>query len=129
MGPAFTRYATDYAQFVAFRNGGSGRHDGRVLDDDLYVRVIRMRVSAARRVRGMTQEEASDAAGMTLRSYQQLESYAPTHSLNPTFRSLRAVARSVGLTLSELVEEPTPEEAEAATRASPRPRRAGRNVP
>ena len=85
--------------------------------DDAYLKVVRMRLGEARRARKMTQEDAADAADLPLRTYQGLESVSSKRPFNPTLRTLRSVASAVGLSVSDLTQDPAPDELKALEHA------------
>jgi transcriptional regulator with XRE-family HTH domain len=59
------------------------------------------RIRAAREDGELTQEDAADGAELSAKHWQDIES----GRTNPTFASLLAVARSLGVPLSQLVEK------------------------
>jgi transcriptional regulator with XRE-family HTH domain len=75
-----------------------------------YLKVVRLRLSRARRSKGLTQEAAAEAANLPLRTYQGLESIGDKRPFNPTLTTLMAIAQAVSLTLPELLREPSDEE-------------------
>ncbi len=79
-------------------------------DSAVYLRVVQMRLSNARRRAGLTQEEAADLAGLPVRTYQGLEGIRDGRNFNPTLLTLRAVAQALKTTIGELSSEPTSED-------------------
>lgn len=64
--------------------------------DCLAVRVVSLRRNA-----GLTQEESAHRAGVSLRTYQNLEK----GRLNPSYLTLRKISKGLGATLAELVQD------------------------
>jgi transcriptional regulator with XRE-family HTH domain len=79
------------------------------LEVHLFLRVVRMRLSNARRKIGLTQEEAADRAQLPVRTYQGLEGIRDGRSFNPTLLTL-TVSNAVGIELGKLIEPPTIED-------------------
>lgn len=59
------------------------------------------RVRAARIAAGLTQEEAAEKAGMRYQALAKIERGATD---NPTLRTIRAIAKALGVSVCELVE-------------------------
>jgi transcriptional regulator with XRE-family HTH domain len=76
----------------------------------VYLQIVQLRISNARLKYRLTQEQVADLASMPVRSYQGLEGIRDGRNFNPTLLTLRAVAKALGLELSELIKEPSPEE-------------------
>jgi transcriptional regulator with XRE-family HTH domain len=88
-----------------------------------YERVICWRLRHQRLELGLTQEEAADKAGMSLKRYQHLELGI---RFNPTLKTLLKLCQTLGLELADLLKKPTPQELELSKRKSNRraPKRA-----
>jgi transcriptional regulator with XRE-family HTH domain len=67
---------------------------------DTFLRRLGTRVQKARWVTGKTQEEVAWQSGITYRHYQELE----RGKVNPTARTLYALARVLGRSIAELVD-------------------------
>jgi transcriptional regulator with XRE-family HTH domain len=58
----------------------------------------------------LSQERAAEAAGLLVRSYQLLEARNSSRGFNPTIKTLRAVARGLGLDVGDLTREASTDE-------------------
>ena len=74
---------------------------GRSSEADPALAALARVVVRHRQAAKLTQEEAAHEAGLSLRHYQNLESGA----LNPSYHTLRAVAKGLAVRLGELVAE------------------------
>jgi transcriptional regulator with XRE-family HTH domain len=79
------------------------------------------RIKEARQQRGLTQEQLARRSGLTLNAYGDIERGRIT---DPHYSSLRGIARGLGITVAELVEESAPK----AEAPSPSPEGTGAEV-
>ena len=96
---------------MSFRRRGLPSHDARVVDEELFLAVVRARVREARRKAGLIQEQVAEELDLTLRHYQRYEAKA-NPGFNASLLTLRAIGKVVGVELTALVEEPSSEELE-----------------
>jgi transcriptional regulator with XRE-family HTH domain len=80
------------------------------------------RIKEARQQRGLTQEQLARRSGLTLNAYGDIER---GHITDPHYSSLRGIARGLGITVAELVEESAPK----AEAPRPSPETAGAKPP
>jgi transcriptional regulator with XRE-family HTH domain len=95
---------------VVFGRNSTHHIEMQLSEQDIYLRVIQLRLSNARLKYRLTQEQIATLANMPVRSYQGLEGIRDSRNFNPTLLTLRSVAKAVGLDLSNLIKEPNPEE-------------------
>jgi transcriptional regulator with XRE-family HTH domain len=77
------------------------------------------RIKEARQQRGLTQEQLARRSGLTLNAYGDIERGRIT---DPHYSSLRGIARGLGITVAELVEESAPKaEAPSSSEAGAKP--------
>jgi len=81
-----------------------------VPDDDLFLAVLQMRIKKRRIECRLRQEDVAEKADMVLRTYQRFEGYKSKEFFNPTLRKVRAIAKALDTTVSELTRELTEEE-------------------
>jgi len=94
----------------------SGQHNRTVARQrrrptwEQYGRDIGVRLQRAREQRGLSQERTAHLAGIAAYTYQKLEKgeSRPGTPLNPRLSTLVALCEVLGLSLSELLPEPTP---------------------
>ena len=79
-------------------------------DDNTFLELLRLRLRSARLAQNLRQEDVAERTGMELRNYQRLESLTSRRRFNPTLLSLRALANAIGISLSELLKDATPQE-------------------
>jgi transcriptional regulator with XRE-family HTH domain len=68
---------------------------------------MRLRIREARLQLQISQEVIAEVAGLPVRTYQVLEAQSLKRNFNPTIATLRAVARSLNLGITDLTREPT----------------------